>query len=181
MKKILIAACIVVASAVAADRIVYVDFERIYRESKVVGAVNDDLTVEFSSREDALEAAREEIQSLREELEKETLTLNDAERAERERRIVKLERDFVRDRQAYVEDRTLRFQERRKVIDAEIARLIAELAQEQNYTIVLNPFLTLPISGRASLNHNIILYANPESDITEAVIELFDQKANISR
>ena len=173
--------CLFAAGALAADRIVYVDFERIYRESTVVGAVQDDLRTEFKSREEALDASRQEILALQESLEKEELTISSAEKNERAREIARMERDFVRARQALVEDRSLRFQERRRVIDSEIERLITELAKEQNYTIVLNPYLRLPLSERSSLNHNIIIYADADADITDAVVELFDQKAKISR
>ncbi|MCH9705117.1 MAG: OmpH family outer membrane protein [Proteobacteria bacterium] len=183
MKKIhlLILTCLLATNVMAADKVVYVDFERVYRESKVVSAVQDDLRVEFKEREQALNDVRNTIVELREALEKEGITLSENEKNERERKIVKMERDFVRDRQALVEDRTLRFQERRTVIDSEIERLIVEMAKERNYTMVLNPYLTLPVSGRATLNHNIILYADPNADITEAVIEFFDKKASISR
>lgn len=178
---LLAAACFMTGAALAADRIVYVDFERIYRESKVVGAVQDELQVAFKDRQDALQQSQEEITALREALEREELTLSDAERNERERNIIQMEREFVRNRQAFLEDRTLNFRERRQVIDAEIERLIAELAKEKSYTIVLNPYLSLPISGGNTLRHNIILYADETADITEEVIELFDQEAKISR
>ena len=183
MKKItlLLSALLLSGGVFAADEIVYVDFDRIYRESKIIGTVETQLREEFAGREEALEAIREEMTSQRERLEKEELTLSEQEKDEIERQIIKMERDFVRNRQALVEDRTLRFQERRKIIDSEILRLVNQLAEEKDYAIVLNPFLHLPISERTSLNHNIILYANRDADITEAVIELFDKEADINR
>lgn len=166
-------------AALAADDTVYVDFERIYRQSQVVSALQDKLNSEFRPREEALEAQRAEFVAARDELRKEEITLSAQERETRTAALVKMERDFVRDRQALVEDRNIRFQERRRAIDLEVARLVSELAGEKGYTVVLNPFFSLPLAAGRVLNHSIIVYADPAADITDEVIRLFDEKANL--
>lgn len=167
-------------TASAADKIVYVDFDRIYRDSKIITEQEGKLRAEFTSREEELSAMSEEIVAARRNLEKDALVLSDDERNELRAQLEKMERDFVRGRQALVEDRALRFQERRKVIDSEINRLLTALAEQEGYTMVLNPFLRLPVSERRSINHSMILYADPEADVTDKVIELFDEKATIA-
>ena len=92
--------------------------------------------------------------------------------------IEQLERNFVRDRRALVEDRTVVMQDRRHKIDIEIAKVIETIARERQYSMVLNPYLTLPISSNRTLTHNIILFADNEADITSEVIARFDKEAD---
>jgi outer membrane protein len=181
MKKFLLATLFLSASGLAAEGdLVYVDFDRIYAESKVASAVVDDIKAEFGDREKSLRESSEKIKSLREELEKESLTLGDAEKRAREQEIGSLEREFVRERSAFGEDFNLRLQERRNVVDAEIERIIRKLAEENKYGMVINPYLVLPLGGR-TITHNIILYADDRVDITDEVIDLFDKEARVSR
>lgn len=182
MKKILLALLVTFTVAQAKEGgVVYVDFERIYRESKVVSAVRDDINVEFRDREEKLKDLSDKIRSINEELEKESLTLSEGEKEAQRREVAEMERGFIRDRRALSEDLGVRFQEHRRIIDAEIERLIEKLAKEKAYGIVLNPYIILPFSGDRTLTHNVILYAADDADITEEVIELFDQEAKISR
>lgn len=169
------AAAAVPAPAFAAG-IVYVDFDRIYRDSQVINDIRGEISAEFRDREDELKAAGEEIRALKEEMEKEALILSDAEKGERAREIDAKERNFLRDRGALREDIGLRFQERRRAIDAELERVIKTMAEERKYDMVLNPYIVLPF-GERTLTHNVILYSNETADITNDVIKFFDEKA----
>ena len=57
-------------------------------------------------------------------------------------------------------------QEQRRELDVKIAEVIENIAREQKYAMVLNPYLTLPVSGNRTLTHNILLFADPSADIT---------------
>ena len=70
-------------------------------------------------------------------------------------------------------------QERRRVIDTKIAEVVEEVARERGYSMVLNPFLTLPLPGNRTLTHNIILFADAKVDITDDVISEFDGGTDI--
>ena len=181
LRTFLLPLLLIVSAAAEKGQIVYVDFDRVYRESKIVNAVREDIDVEFREREEALKKAGEDIAKNKEDLQKELLTLSEGEKEKRRRQIVELERDFARDRRALSEDLGLRFQERRRVIDAEISRLIKELAEEKGYRMILNPYIVLPFSGDRTLTHNVILYSDGTADITAEVIELFDEKAAVRR
>lgn len=178
MKKLLLLALLVSAGAHAAGEVVYVNFDRVYRDSKVINGIRTEISAEFRDREDALKAVGEEIRAMKEEIEKEALILSDTEKEERRRIIADKERNFLRDRRALSEDIGLRFRERRRAIDAEIARVINVMAEERKYGMVLNPHIVLPFSGDRTLTHNVILYADESADITGEVIERFDKEAS---
>ncbi|MBE8158507.1 MAG: OmpH family outer membrane protein [Betaproteobacteria bacterium] len=181
MKKIILAAAVLAgtfALARAEDGIAYVNFDRVYQESKIVRQVRDSINGNFKEREDALRGQGEKIRGLGEAAEKDKLTLNDDELEKRRGEIERMERNFVRDRRALVEDRGVVMQERRRAIDAKIAESVEKVARQRGYSIVLNPFLTLPLPGNRTLTHNIILFADAKVDITDDVIAEFDATAD---
>ena len=127
--------------------VAYVNFERVYRDSKLVKAVSDEINVKFKKRTALLEKADKEIRTLREQLQKEALTMGEAKKEEVNAQIAELNRSFTRERRALAEDRGLSFQQRRKVVDSELARIIEIIAKEKKYDLVLNPFIALPVPG----------------------------------
>ena len=56
------------------------NFERVYRDSKLVKAVSDEINVKFKKRTALLEKADKEIRTLREQLQKEALTMGEAKK-----------------------------------------------------------------------------------------------------
>lgn len=180
MKTLFAAAAVFAAGAAhAEDGIAYVNFDRVYQESKLVRQVRDSINANFKEREDGLRRQSEEIRGLTESIEKDKLTLSDEESEKRRIEIEQKERNFVRDRRALVEDRGVVMQERRRVIDTKIAEVVEEVARERGYSMVLNPFLTLPLPGNRTLTHNIILFADAKVDITDDVISEFDGGTDI--
>lgn len=184
MKKMLlfVTALLAAGGAAAADpqMIVYVNYERIYQESKIVQQVHDSIRVVFQERENALREQDKKIRALRGDLEKETLTLSDAERGNKSAEIVQLERRFGRERQALLEDRGAVAGQRRRQIDGEIDKVIKALASERNYLMIINPYLVLPLPGNQTLTHNIILFADAKADITADVVARFDEQTDAS-
>ena len=181
MKKInfFLAAVLMAASAVAAEGIVYIDLDRIYRDSQQIEERRKNINAEFADRQQALEETSKKIRDLLDALEKEAPTLSDADKESRQRDITNIERDFRRDQRALVEDRGLRLQELRRNINGEISRLIKQVSEERAYKIVLNPFFVLPLSNERTITHNIILYAANEADVTDDIIKLFDEQAKL--
>lgn len=164
-------------AAAAQEGLFYIDFERVYRESTVVQQVRDAINADFADREEKLRQQGDSIREMTEERDKETLTLTDQELESKNAEIDRLQRNFVRDRRALVEDRGVEMNERRRLIDIEIATVIEALAREREARMVINPYLTLPISGNRTLTHNIILFAAEDADLTSEVIERFDAGA----
>ena len=171
------AAMFFAAGAASAHGVVYVNIDRVYQESKIIQAVRDAINADFKEREDALRAQGVKIREMNEELEKEALTLEDGELESRRAELEQLDRNFVRDRRALVEDRGVVMQERRRLIDIEVAKVIEAIAAEREYAIVLNPFVVLP-AGNRTYTHTSYFYAAEETDITADVVERFDGEAD---
>lgn len=165
------------AQSARAHGIVYVNIDRVYQESKVIQEVRGAINADFKEREDALRSQGEEIRQEGESLEKDALTLDEAELESRRAELEKLDRSFARDRRALVEDRGVVMQERRRLIDIEVAKVIEAIAAEREYAMVLNPFVVLP-AGNRTYTHASFFYADEEqTDITADVIARFDAEA----
>lgn len=163
-----------------AHGIVYVNIDRVYQESKIIQSVRDAINTDFKEREDALRGQGEKLRQMTEELEKEALTLDDTELESRRTGLEQLDRNFVRDRRALVEDRGVVMQERRRLIDIEVAKVIEAIAMEREYAMVLNPFVVLP-AGNRTYTHTSFFYADEaKTDITADVVERFDVEADAS-
>ena len=168
------------AAAFAEDSIVYMNFDKFYRGSKIVSAVRDSISVEFRQRDTELRELAQKIRDIQEELEKEDLALSEEIKQQKRREAADLDRELLRKGRALAEDRNLSFQERRGVINSEVMRLVRQLAKEKGYRMVLNPFVTLPFNNDRPITQEIVLYAEDSVDITDEVVELFDQEAKIN-
>lgn len=181
MKKIISALCAAllcaapVVPAAAEGETVFVDIERVYRDSQVIQRVRDQVDSEFADAQNELEEIGAELERLRERLQKEDLTLSEAEREDIRADISAKERDFARKRGALLEDRGIRIQGRLQFVNEEIGQTIRALAEERGYALVLNRYIVLPVPGNRSFTHDNVLYAAANSDVTAQVVEKLDQ------
>ena len=167
------------APAIAEGETVFVDIDRVYRDSEAIGKILERIGAEFEDREAELRDIGAELERGQERLQKESLTMSEEETDTLRADIAKFEREFARKRRALVEDRGLRLQERRKLINAEIDKAIQALAKEKNYALVLNPYIVLPLGGNRSLTHDIVLFAGEGADVTDAVIAALDKDGRL--
>ena len=184
MKKAMLAfisALFLATTAAFAHGVVYVNIDRVYQESKIIQMIRDEINNDFKDREDTLRGQGEKLRTMSEELERDALTLDDAELESRRAELEQLDRNFVRDRRALVEDRGVVMQERRRLIDIEIAKVIEKIAVEREYAMVLNPFVVLP-AGNRTYTHTSFFYANEEkTDITAEVVSRFDDESDAAQ
>ena len=166
-----------------AQEVVHIDLEKVYQQSSVIQQVRNTVNDDFQEQRESLDSQSKQILEMTEKLEKDAITLSDQELEQQRAEIEKLERKFVRERQAFVEDRGGIMQAKRRLMDIEIAKVIEVVAKEKGASMVINPYLTTPISGNRTFTSNIILYANPDADadITDVVIERFDSKINVDQ
>ena len=168
------------APALAEGETVFVDIDRVYRDSKSIATVLERISAEFNDREAELRDIGAELERGQERVQKEKLTMSEEEKDELLSTIAQSEREFARKRRALVEDRGLLLQERRKIINAQIDKTIRALAKENGYALVLNPYIVLPLGGNRSLTHDIVLFAGDNTDVTGEVISRLDQAGEIS-
>jgi outer membrane protein len=151
------------AHPASAAEAVFVDWERILRDSQVMKEAASEVTGGFAAREQDLRRLREDILGGREKLQKESLTMSEAEKRDLRAEIERKELEFNRGGRALREDRELAFRDLRRRFARDITAAISEVARDGGYAMVIDS--------------SALLYGMPEADITEAVIARFDEGA----
>jgi outer membrane protein len=151
------------ASAMPASaqiKIGFVDRERILRESGAAKRAQAKLKKEFASREAELEKLEKQGRELQTMLQKESVTLPEAERGARERQLAQLERDFKRLQRELREDQTLRSNEELVSLQERANKIISEIAEKEKFDLIVQE----------------AVFASAKIDITEKVIKALGDK-----
>src|SRR5262252_7182556 len=152
------------APAPGASRVGFVDIQRVLARSSAGVAAREQLEKEKAVMQKQVDDQRAELEKLRDELEKKGQLLSaDARREKQEL----LERK-VRDARRLVDDLQGTLQKKEEALLAKVLQdvsgLIQKIGKDKGYTIVLE-------RQRSS-----ILYASPESDLTDEVIRAYDDE-----
>jgi len=152
------------APAPAASRVGFVDIQRVLARSSAGVAAREQLEKEKAAMQKQVDGQRGELEKLRDELEKKGQLLSaDARREKQEL----LERK-VRDARRLVDDLQGTLQKKEEALLAKVLQdvsgLIQKVGKEKGYGLVLE-------RQRSS-----ILYAAPETDLTEDIIRAYDDE-----
>lgn len=150
---------------VPANRVGFVDIQRILARSTAGVAAREQLEKEKATMQKQVDSQRGELEKLRDELEKKGQLLSaDARREKQEL----LERK-VRDARRLVDDLQATLQKKEEALLAKVLQdvsgLIQKVGKEKGYLLVLE-------RQRSS-----VLYAAPEADLTDEIIRAFDDDA----
>ncbi len=140
-------------------RIGFVNTDRIFRESQLAIRAQKKLEREFSNREQEIQKQIKQARDLQAFLEKEGLTLAEAERTRRERELANLNRDIQRAQREFREDLNQRKNEEFAAVHERARKAIMELAEREKFDLILEN----------------VVYASPRVDITDRVIRLLDR------
>jgi outer membrane protein len=147
-----------------ATRIGFVDIQRILARSSAGVAAREQLEREKAAMQKQVDAQRGELERLRDEIEKKGQLLSAEARREKQDQ---LERK-VRDARRLVDDLQGTLQKKEEALLAKVLQdvggLIQKIGKEKGYHIVLE-------RQRSS-----ILYASPDSDLTDDVIRAYDDE-----
>jgi len=158
---LLIALAMSAGSSVAAEfKIGFVDRERILRESGAAKRAQAKLKKEFSTREVELEKMEKQGRDLQVTLQKESVTLPEAERSARERQLAQLERDFKRMQRELREDQTLRSNEELVSLQERANKIISEIAEKEKFDLIVQE----------------AVFASQRIDLTDRVIKALGDK-----
>jgi outer membrane protein len=158
------AALLTAAAAPAAAqelKIGYVNSERVMRESNPAKAAQAKLQAEFSKREKELDDAAAKLKAAADKLEKDAITLSEAERNRRQRELVESDRDLQRKRREFQEDLNQRRNEELAGVIERANRVIRQIYENEKYDLVLQE----------------VIFAGPRVDITEKVIKVLNAPA----
>jgi len=145
-----------VTQAVAADfRIGVVDTERILRESVPALKAEKKIEKEFAVRDQEIKNISQQVKDIQTLLDKEGMTLPDAERRNKERELDNLNVNLQRLQREFREDLNLRKNEELVTVLGLANKAIQQIAESEKFDLVLQE----------------AVYRNPKIDITEKVIK----------
>ena len=158
----LVASALLVPAQAQEFRIGFVNTDRIFKEATTAKTAQAKLEQEFAKREKELVDLGATIKTAADRLEREALTLSEAQRATRQKQLVDQDRDFQRKRREFQEDLNSRKNEELQLVLERANRVIKALAEAEKYDLVLQ---------------EPVVYINPKHDITDKVIRALNSGA----
>ena len=158
MKILLAAALLALASpgAFAVEmKIGFVNTERVFREAAPAKRAQQVLEREFSQRNAELTRVEKQGRDLTTELERDTGTLTEAQRREKERQLADISRNFQRMQREIREDLNLRRNEELARVQERATRAINQIAEQEKFDLIIQE----------------AVFASSRIDITEKVIK----------
>lgn len=159
MKKILLAIIGMflfsgISWAQAETKIGFVNTERIFREAAPAQLAQKKLEKEFATRDADLQKMAKQAQTLQTQIEKESVTLPEADRRNKERDLANLQRDFQRMQREFREDLNLRRNEELAVVQERANKVIKQIAEQEKFDIVLQE--AVYISSRIDITDRVL-------------------------
>jgi outer membrane protein len=148
------------APAHAQGKIGVVQIERIVRDSAPALRAQKKLEAEFAKREQDLAKVADQLKRMQDEIDKDGMTMPEAQRRNKERDLAELNRDFQRKQREYREDVNQRRNEELAQVIEQANRIIRLIAEQEKYDIIFQE----------------AAYANPRIDITDKVIKALEGK-----
>jgi outer membrane protein len=148
------------AAAQAADlKIGFVNTERVFRDSQQALKAQKKLEKEFQTRDQDIQKMVKQARDLQTFLEKEGLTLSEAERTKKQRDLANLSRDLQHAQREFREDLNQRRNEEFAGVQERARKAIIEIAEKEKYDLIVEN----------------VVYASTRVDITERVLKALDR------
>ena len=150
------------ATAQAADyRIGFVNTERLFRDAAPAKRAQLKLEKEFAARDAEIQKLAKQVRDLQTLLEKDGITMAEAERRNRERDLANLSRDLTRSQREFREDLNLRRNEELASVQERANKVILQIAEAEKFDLIIQ---------------DPVVYASPKIDITDKVIKALADK-----
>lgn len=147
-------------AAAAEYKIGFVNTERVFREAAPAQKAQKKLEKEFATREQDLQKMAKQAKDLQAYLEREGVTVSDAERRNKERDLANLNRDFQRIQREFREDLNLRRNEELSAVQERANKAIIAIAESEKFDLILQE----------------AVYASHRIDVTEKVLKALAEK-----
>lgn len=138
----------------------FVNQERILRESSPAKRAQAKLDKEFATRRAELDRLEKQGREMEATLQKESVTLPEADRVARERQLAQLTRDFQRIQREFREDVNLRRNEELASLQERANKVINDIAEKEKFDLILQE----------------AVFASVKIDITDKVIKALADK-----
>ena len=156
----LIAAFAAPALAQVEGKIGFVSTERILRDAAPAVRAQKKIEAEFAKRDQELSRTAEQLKRLQDDLEKNGVTLSEAQRRSKQREISELDVQFQRKRREFQEDLNQRRNEELAQVVEQANRVIRQVAEAEKFDVIFQD----------------AVYASPRIDITDKVIKALEGK-----
>jgi len=141
--------------ALAETKIGFVNGQKVINESPQAAKAKKKLEKEFEKRDQDLQKLAKQLQGVQEGLEKNAVTMTEADRRNKEREFSDLNRDFQRKQREFREDLNLRQNEEMAGIYERVNKIIKQVAEAEKYDLIIQEGV----------------YVSPKLDITDKVIK----------
>ena len=141
-------------------KIGFVNTERVFRESAPAVRASKKLEKEFAARDQDIQKLAKQFRDLQAHLEKETVTMSEADRRNKERDLANLNRDLQRAQREFREDLNVRQNEERAAFQDRVNKAIGDLAEREKFDLILQE----------------AVFISPRIDITDKVLRALADK-----
>lgn len=139
----------------------FVNVEQILKDAPQTAESGKKLEREFSTRQQELERMAKQIKDHETALDKDSLTLSETDRRNKERDVSNLKIEFQRKQRELREDANLRKNEELGAIQERINKAVTSVAEAEGYDLVI---------------YGGVAYASKKADITEKVLKSLGKK-----
>lgn len=156
------ATLIAMSGTVAAQnaKVGFVDVGRLLEDSPQAVAARQKLQNEFAPRNEELETLHKEVSDLAQKLTNESDVMSEEQRLEQEREVQRRRRDFERKRDEVREDLAIRRNEELGKLQEEVNTVVAEIASEEGYDLILTQAVALYASKRIDITDRVLKKMN---------------------
>lgn len=131
-----------------------VNTQRIFQSAPAAIKAAKKLEQEFAKRGQDLQTLERKLQAMQEQMEKNALTMSEADRRAKERELAELSREYQRKQRELREDFNLRQNDENAALIEKANRAIRQIAEAEKFDLILQE----------------AVYVNPRIDITDKVI-----------
>jgi outer membrane protein len=136
----------------------FVNTERILRDAVPAQRAQKKIEAEFQKRDQELAKIAEQLKRMQDDLDKNSVTMGEAQRRNREREFADLNRDFQRKQREFREDLNQRRNEELAQVVELANRVIRQIAEQEKFDIIFQD----------------AVFASPRIDITDKVIKALE-------
>jgi outer membrane protein len=136
----------------------FVNTERILRDAIPAQRAQKKIEAEFQKRDQDLARIADQLKRMQDDLDKNSVTMSESQRRNREREFADLNRDFQRKQREFREDLNQRRNEELAQVVEQANRVIRQIAEQEKFDIIFQD----------------AVFASPRIDITDKVIKALD-------
>jgi len=155
-------ALLAMSGTVAAQnaKVGFVDVGRLLEDSPQAVAARQKLQNEFAPRNEELEKLHKEVSELAQKLTNESDVMSEEKRLDQEREVQRRRRDFERKRDEVREDLAIRRNEELGKLQDEVNTVVAEIASEEGFDLILTQAVSLYASKRIDITDRVLKKMN---------------------